>query len=70
VLVHIGCSLNPLTNYAILTFMKEPITRRRAEEAPLETAARLREKHGIRLGKKAKTPLPSSVYYDMWGRLI
>jgi antitoxin VapB len=51
---------------AIVIAMKEAIARRRADETPLETAARLREKHGVRLGKKARKPLPARAYDDMW----
>lgn len=52
---------------AIVIAMKEAIARRRADETPLETAARLREKHGIALGDKARKPLPGTVFDEMWG---
>jgi antitoxin VapB len=51
---------------AITIAMKEAIARRRADETPLETAARLRAKHGVRLGKHARQPLPPSAYDAMW----
>ena len=51
---------------AIVIAMKEAIARRRAEETPLETAARLRRRYGITLDDKARTPLPDMVFDDMW----
>ena len=51
---------------AIVIAMKEAIARRRADETPLETAARLREKHGVRVGRSARQPLPASAYDEMW----
>jgi hypothetical protein len=45
----------------------EDIASPRAPETPLETAARLREKHGIVLGRKARKPLARAVFDDMWG---
>jgi antitoxin VapB len=52
---------------AIVTAMKEAIARRRTAQTPLEMAARLREKHRITLGAKARKPLPGTVFDDMWG---
>jgi antitoxin VapB len=51
---------------AIVIAMKECIARRRAAQTPLETAARLREKHRVVLGAKAKRPLPGAVFDAMW----
>ena len=51
---------------AIVIAMKEAIARRRPEESALETAARLRAMHGVRLGKRTRKPLHSEVYDDMW----
>ncbi len=52
---------------AIVIAMKEAIARRRAAETPRETAARLREKHGVALGAKARKPLPRAAWNDLWG---
>ncbi|WP_275592599.1 hypothetical protein [Aquamicrobium sp. NLF2-7] len=35
-------------------------------ESPLQTAARLREKHGVALRKAAKKPLPREAFDEMW----
>jgi antitoxin VapB len=51
---------------AIVIAMKEAIARRRAAETPIETAARLREKHGITLPPRARTPLPRQAFDAMW----
>jgi antitoxin VapB len=51
---------------AIITAMKEAIARRRGAETPRETAAKLREKHGISLGRKAREPLPRQSFDEMW----
>jgi antitoxin VapB len=51
---------------AIVIAMKEAIARRHPEESALETAARLRAKHGIRVGKRTRQPLPREAYDDMW----
>lgn len=51
---------------AIVIAMKEAIARRRPEENALETAARLRAKHGVRLSKRARQPLPREAYDAMW----
>lgn len=47
--------------------MKEVIDRRREAETPLETAARLRRKHGVTLTPTAKQPLPRETFDEMWG---
>ena len=52
---------------AIVIAMKEAIARRRDEETPLETAARLRAEFGIVLTDKMRRPLPKRVYDEMWG---
>ena len=51
---------------AIVIAMKEAIARRRDTETPLETAARLLEKHGIALSAAASTPLPRTAFDEMW----
>lgn len=51
---------------AIVIAMKEAIERRRNAETPLQTAAKLREKHGIALSDEAKNPLPREAFDDMW----
>lgn len=51
---------------AIVIAMREAIERRHRQETPQETAARLRERHGIRLSDTARTPLPADVYDEMW----
>ena len=51
---------------AIVIAMTEAIERRRRAETPLQTAARLREKHGIALGAAARKPLPREAYDEMW----
>lgn len=51
---------------AIVIAMKEAIERRRVAESPLQTAARLREKHGVSLRKAAKKPLPREAFDKMW----
>jgi antitoxin VapB len=45
----------------------EAIARRLATETPIETAARLRAKHGIAIGRTARNPLPPAAFDDMWG---
>jgi antitoxin VapB len=52
---------------AIVVAMSEAIARRRTMQTPLETAARLREKHRVVLGTKAPKPLPGAVFDAMWG---
>lgn len=51
---------------AIVIAMKEAIAKRRQAESPLETAARLREKHGVRLSERAREPLPKAAFDEMW----
>ncbi|MFC5422990.1 type II toxin-antitoxin system VapB family antitoxin [Bosea eneae] len=51
---------------AIVIAMKEAIERRRNVESPQQTAARLREKHGIALNDKAREPLPREAFDDLW----
>ncbi len=51
---------------AIIVAMKEAIERRRNAETPQQTAARLREKHGIAMSDKAREPLPREAFDDMW----
>ncbi|MFJ6322239.1 MULTISPECIES: type II toxin-antitoxin system VapB family antitoxin [unclassified Rhizobium] len=51
---------------AIVIAMKEAIERRHVVESPLQTAARLREKHGVTLQKAAKKPLPRETFDKMW----
>lgn len=52
---------------AIVIAMREAIERRNQAETPLETAARLRQKHGIKLTEKARKPLPREAYDELWG---
>jgi antitoxin VapB len=51
---------------AIVIAMKEAIERRRKTETPLQTADRLRRKHGINLNDTARRPLPKSAFDNMW----
>ncbi|AYM84861.1 type II toxin-antitoxin system VapB family antitoxin (plasmid) [Agrobacterium tumefaciens] len=51
---------------AIVIAMKEAIERRRNAETPLQTAARLRKKHGVSLDAAAKKPLPREAFDEMW----
>lgn len=51
---------------AIVIAMKEAIERRRVAESPLQTASRLREKHGVNLRKAARKPLPREAFDEMW----
>ncbi|MGV3708626.1 MAG: type II toxin-antitoxin system VapB family antitoxin [Gemmatimonas sp.] len=51
---------------AIVLAMKEAIARRRAEETPQDTAARLREKYGVALNAKTRRKLPREAYDEMW----
>ncbi len=51
---------------AIVIAMKEAIERRRSIETPLQTAARLREKHRIKLQPAARKPLPREAFDEMW----
>jgi antitoxin VapB len=52
---------------AIVIAMKEAIARRGRAESPLDTAARIREKYGVRLSDQARRPLPARAFDDMWG---
>jgi antitoxin VapB len=52
---------------AVVIAMREAIERRRGGETPRQTAARLRAKHGVTLGEKARAPLPKQVFDEMWG---
>jgi antitoxin VapB len=52
---------------AIVIAMKEAIERRREAETPIETARRLRKKHGIELTEEAKKPLSKAAFDEMWG---
>jgi antitoxin VapB len=51
---------------AIVVAMREAIDRRTRAETPLETAARLRAKHGIVLDENRKKPLPKEAFDAMW----
>jgi len=51
---------------AIVIAMKEAIERRRKTETPLQTAERLRRKHGVSLNDAARRPLPKSAFDDLW----
>lgn len=51
---------------AIIVAMKEAIERRRNAETPQQTAARLREKHGIAISDKAREALPREAFDEMW----
>jgi antitoxin VapB len=51
---------------AVLIAMKEAIASRRSGESSRETAARLRQKHGLRTGKVVSKPLAGAVYDEMW----
>ena len=52
---------------AIVIAMTEALARRRSGETALETAARLRAKHGIAFDDRAKTPLARDAFDEMWG---
>lgn len=51
---------------AIVIAMKEAIERRRHAETPLQTAGRLREQHGVKLGAAARQPLPREAFDELW----
>ncbi|NHT76984.1 antitoxin VapB [Rhizobium sp. PP-F2F-G38] len=51
---------------AIVIAMKEAIERRRNSETALQTAARLREKHGVALTEEARKPLDGQIFDEMW----
>jgi antitoxin VapB len=52
---------------AVVIAMREAIERRRRNETPLETAARLRAEFGISLTEQARKSLPRSVFDEMSG---
>ncbi|APH70502.1 type II toxin-antitoxin system VapB family antitoxin [Aquibium oceanicum] len=52
---------------AVIMAMREAIERRREQETPMETAARLRAEFGIKLTDQARTPLPQSFFDDLSG---
>jgi len=52
---------------AVVIAMREAIERRRNNETPLQTAARLRAEFGVSLTEKARKPLPRSVFDEMSG---
>ena len=51
---------------AIVIAMREAIERRRNSETPRQTAARLREKHGIALTDDGRKPLGRGAFEEMW----
>lgn len=51
---------------AIVIAMREAIERRSRAETPLETARRLRQKHGVAMREDARKPLSHEVFDDMW----
>lgn len=51
---------------AIVIAMKEAIERRRNAETPSQTAARLRQKYGVKLSAVAKKPLSREAFDEMW----
>ncbi|MDG4674757.1 type II toxin-antitoxin system VapB family antitoxin [Shinella sp. 838] len=51
---------------AIVIAMREAIERRRHAETPLETAARLRQKHGVSMNDETRKPLSRDVFDAMW----
>jgi len=52
---------------AVAMAVREAIEKRRRQETPLETAARLRAELGIALPERARKPLPRSAYDEMSG---
>ena len=52
---------------AVVIAMNEALARRRAQETPQETAARLRAEMGIQLSKRAHIPLSRAVYNEFSG---
>ncbi|PSJ62232.1 type II toxin-antitoxin system VapB family antitoxin [Pseudaminobacter soli (ex Li et al. 2025)] len=52
---------------AIVIAMTEALARRRSNESPVETAARLRAEFGVELTERARKPLPRSVYDELSG---
>ena len=51
---------------AIVIAMREALNRRLAKETPVETAARIRKQHGIKLAPEARKPLPRRAFDEMW----
>ncbi|WP_159952737.1 MULTISPECIES: type II toxin-antitoxin system VapB family antitoxin [unclassified Rhizobium] len=51
---------------AIVIAMREAIERRSRVESAIETAARLREKHGVKINADMRKPLPRKAFDDMW----
>jgi antitoxin VapB len=51
---------------AIVIAMREAIERRNRAETPLQTAARLREKHGVAMSDDVRKPLPREAFDEMW----
>jgi antitoxin VapB len=53
---------------AIVLAMREALNRRLATETPIETAARIRKRYGIKPAPKAKRPLPRRAFDEMWDK--
>jgi antitoxin VapB len=51
---------------AIVIAMREASERRLNSETPLQTAARIRARHGIRLREESRKPLPKEAFDEMW----
>lgn len=51
---------------AIVIAMREAIERRNQAETPMETAARIRKKYGVKLTEQARKPLPREAYDELW----
>lgn len=51
---------------AIVIALRETIERRNRAEAPLQTAARLREKHGVAMSDDTRESLSREAFDDMW----
>jgi antitoxin VapB len=54
---------------AVVIAMREALEKRLQRETPQETAARLRKKYGVALTKRARKPLPRSVFDEMSGEI-
>ena len=52
---------------AIVIAMREAIERRNRAETPLQTAARLRERHGVAMSEDVRKPLLRGAFDEMWG---
>ncbi len=52
---------------AVVIAMTEALASRRNRESPVETAARLRAEFGVKLGERARKPLPRAVYDELSG---